>query len=87
MIFPVYIVDNQAIYKHGLWFDVERIWETTKRETKVNGVMLWFDVERIWETTVVTQRDSNFMLWFDVERIWETTQMLPEMVSGCCGLM
>ena len=43
--------DLVAIVK--LWFDVERIWETTSMEFAVSQMQLWFDVERIWETTSV----------------------------------
>ena len=34
-----------------LWFDVERIWETTFAFRVRYSFVLWFDVERIWETT------------------------------------
>ena len=34
-----------------LWFDVERIWETTSSCGATTRAVLWFDVERIQETT------------------------------------
>ena len=58
-----------------LWFDVERIWETTDMHLRFGTHRLWFDVERIWETTSMEFAVSQMQLWFDVERIWETTSV------------
>lgn len=58
MIFPIYIVDNQTIYKHRLWFDVEQIQETTLTATPRSYMELWFDVERIQETTFAVEHSK-----------------------------
>ena len=87
MIFPIYIVDNQTIYKHRLWFDVEQIQETTIEAFLQKHPELWFDVEQIQETTVQTTAILLLQLWFDVEQIQETTICDFCGSARSCGLM
>ena len=87
MIFPIYIVDNQTIYKHRLWFDVEQIQETTDIITYNSRLVLWFDVEQIQETTLAKIMKEKRLLWFDVEQIQETTPYLCISLQKGCGLM
>ena len=82
--------NNFMIYGNNgskLWFDVERIWETTQMTKYIFDKRLWFDVERIWETTHHQFIMMSSQLWFDVERIWETTICRLYCGYDCCGLM
>ena len=39
----------------GLWFDVERRYNTTRNAYFVSSFLLWFDVERRYNTTLLNK--------------------------------
>ena len=57
----------------GLWFDVEKRYNTTKRGEWSEWFELWFDVEKRYNTTAQQFLTNLYQLWFDVEKRYNTT--------------
>ena len=71
----------------GLWFDVEKRYNTTFAPTCPPLNQLWFDVEKRYNTTCLNMSCSNCVLWFDVEKRYNTTAVDRHVRDYSCGLM